>query len=199
MHSNQYGFFIVPDAGSCFAARTDGRTDEHTHASTSGIRSSLLGKISDRSTRVKDLPRDSSLDSKCCGEKVNAALSQGHSLLMPPHTHTHTCIPIMRHFRDSSAPSCERLTHLYTFKSLQKTAECHSQIFSHGKMVKFRATPRYFFAIKPPYRPEMLLAWEKPVKGQIKHENRERGGGWGSGVPTWGSSVHRLITLRRPV
>lgn len=37
----------------------------NTHASTSDIRSSLLGKISERSTRVKDLPRDWSLDSRC--------------------------------------------------------------------------------------------------------------------------------------
>lgn len=43
--------------------------DVNTHASTSGIRSSLLGKISDRSTRVKDLPRDCSLDSRCYREK----------------------------------------------------------------------------------------------------------------------------------
>lgn len=40
-----------------------------THASTSDIRSSLLGKISERSTRVKDLPRDRSLDSRCYEEK----------------------------------------------------------------------------------------------------------------------------------
>lgn len=41
----------------------------NTHASTSDKRSSLLGKISDRSTRVKDLPRDWSLDSRCYEEK----------------------------------------------------------------------------------------------------------------------------------
>lgn len=70
---------------------TDGLTDEHTHASTSDIRSSLLGKISDRSTRVKDLPRDWSLDSKCCGEKgERRCFKSGSQFVNAPHTHRHT-------------------------------------------------------------------------------------------------------------
>lgn len=68
----------------------------------------------------------------------------------PPHP-THTCIAIMRHFRDRSAPSCERLTHLHTSDSLQKTAECVILKFlaMGKKMVKFPAMSRYLFVIKP--------------------------------------------------